>query len=82
LVCRRGDHQLRLVQSLPKSGDSRSALGVVGAEVENGIVVEVHAVGSELGQLADGRSAGIGGRTAEPKTSTPCQPTVQMPKEK
>ncbi len=31
--------------------------------------------------LRTARSAGIGGRTAVPNTSTPCQPTVQMPNE-
>src|SRR6516165_7535149 len=31
--------------------------------------------------LRTARSAGIGGRTAGPNTSTPCQPTVQMPNE-
>ena len=31
--------------------------------------------------LRTARSAGIGGRTAAPNTSTPCQPTVQMPNE-
>ena len=32
--------------------------------------------------LYTARSAGIGGRTALPNTSTPCHPTVQMPNEK
>ena len=31
--------------------------------------------------LRTARSAGIGGRTAVPKTSTPCQPTVHIPNE-
>ena len=32
--------------------------------------------------LYTARSAGMGGRTAVPKTSTPCHPTVQIPNEK
>ena len=32
--------------------------------------------------LRTARSAGIGGRTAPPNTSTPCHPTVQIPNEK
>src|SRR6202012_5856854 len=31
--------------------------------------------------LRTARSAAIGGRTAPPNTSTPCQPTVQIPNE-
>ena len=31
--------------------------------------------------LRTARSAGIGGRTAPPNTSTPCHPTVQIPNE-
>src|ERR1700744_587481 len=31
--------------------------------------------------LRTARAAGIGGRTGPPNTSTPCQPTVQMPNE-
>ena len=31
--------------------------------------------------LRTARSAAIGGRTGPPNTSTPCQPTVQMPNE-
>ena len=32
--------------------------------------------------LRTARSAGMGGRTAEPNTSVPCHPTVQRPNEK
>ena len=31
--------------------------------------------------FVDDTIAAIGGRTAPPKTSTPCQPTVQIPNE-
>jgi hypothetical protein len=31
--------------------------------------------------LRTARSAGIGARTADPNTSTPCHPTVQIPNE-
>ena len=47
--------------------------GMVGA----GQICELHVAAS----LRTARSAGIGGRTAPPNTSTPCQPTVQMPNE-
>ena len=49
-----GDDEAGLVERLLEPADQLVALGVVGAEREQVVVVEVHAIGAELGEPVDG----------------------------
>ena len=61
-----------LGQRLAERADPLVPLGGGGVEGEYVVVVEVHPVGAEFAaSLYTARSAGMGGRTAEPNTSTP-----------
>jgi len=57
---RRRHDQPGLVQRLAERGDPLVPLGLAGPELEHVVVVEVHAVGAELGQLVHGPLGGHG----------------------
>ena len=75
-----GDHlddQAGLGERLPEPLERRLAGRVVGHQV---VVVEGDGGGAELGELVRRLDRVEQARDAGPKTSTPCQPTVQRPK--
>ena len=66
-----------LGQRLLEPLEGRLARDVVGHEV---VVVERDGRGAELGEPVHGLDGVEQGADGPPKTSTPCQPTVQRPK--
>ncbi len=79
---RRGDDEPGLVQCLAERRDPLVALGSVASKANTSLSWKFTPYAPSSASLRTARSAGIGGRTAGPNTSTPCQPTVQMPNEK
>src|SRR5947209_10784668 len=62
-------------------GDALVPPGFAGAELEHVVVVEVHAAGARLRQLADGALGGHRRPHGAPEDVGPLHPTVQMPNE-